>query len=233
VAVIFAATTPTYTVSWAGSDKVVVSNTTEQLDGTSGTFEAGVVLTFYPTEGTITNVNGVAQDPGLASYPYTVTPDANQAIVVLAGEAPAPVADDYVAGDTIGAETLSADMAAWLNAKKGAATKAEFEKTLDSDDLSLADEYLLNTDPTVATTVSFSITSIAVGSTVDVNITLTRTENSSAVESAINGTLKIKGAAAVAGPYADDQSLTDKFDGATTATKSFSTENKFFKAVIE
>ncbi len=126
-------------------------------------------------------------------------------------------------------------MAAWLNTKKGIATKAAFEATLDDDGLTLTEEYLLNTDPTVDTTVEFTISSITVGSTVDLQVTLTRTEDNKAVTAAINGTLKIKGAAAVAGPYADDQSLTDKFngDGATTATKSFSTENKFFKAVIE
>ncbi len=225
----------TYTVSWAGSDKVVVSNATEQLDGTSGTFEADTVLTFYPTEGTITNVNGVAQDPGLANYPYTVTTADNQAVVVLAGEASAPVSDDYAAGDSITGEVegMSAEMAAWLNAKKGNATKAEFEAAFDDDGYTLDQEYLLNTDPTVATTVEFKINSIAVGGTVDLQVVLTRTEGGSAVESAINGTLKIKGAATVDGTYAVDQTLTDKFSGGAAATKSFSTENKFFKAVIE
>ena len=86
--------TPTYTVSWADSANVVVSNATEEVAGTSGTFEAGTVLTFYPTEGSITNVtlNAVEVESPASPYAYTVTADASQVLVVLAGEEPTPPA---------------------------------------------------------------------------------------------------------------------------------------------
>ena len=76
----------TYAVDWTGSENVVVSNGAVEVSETYGDFAADTVLTFYPTVGSITNVNGTAQDPGLASYPYTVTTDASQSLVVLAGE---------------------------------------------------------------------------------------------------------------------------------------------------
>jgi len=230
----------TYEITVSVTGGTISTGNVAVATGTTLVVPAGTEIAFaatdtYKLSSVTTNdiaVTGI--DTTATSYTYTVgDSDATVAVVFVA---PA-VADDYEAGNTIGTETLDADMAVWLNGKKNAAgkTKAEYNDLIaaDTDSLSLVDEYLLNTDPTVNTTVAFSITSIAVGSTVDVNITLTRTENSSAVESAINGTLKIKGAAAVAGPYTDDQSLTDKFNGVTTATKSFSTENKFFKAVIE
>lgn len=75
-----------YEVSWT-VENVVVSNTTAGVAATSGDmFEVDTVLTFYPTVGSITNINGVAQDPGLDSYAYTVSGDAT--LVVLAGEEP-------------------------------------------------------------------------------------------------------------------------------------------------
>lgn len=78
----------TYAVDWTGSEKVVVSNGTEEVSGTSGSFAAGTVLVFYPTEGSIMNVTiGGAPVVGFASpYEYTVTGDAT--LVVLAGEEP-------------------------------------------------------------------------------------------------------------------------------------------------
>ena len=149
-----------------------------------------------------------------------------------------PAGDDYEAGNEVpsgSGVTISAGMATWLNNLKTAKnmTKAELEAAFDNDDLSLTEEYLLNTDPTVATTIAFNISSIAVGNTVDLNVALTRTENNAAITTAINGTLKIYGATSLDGSFAADQTLTDKFNGGTPATKSFTTANKFFKAVIE
>ena len=149
-----------------------------------------------------------------------------------------PAGDDYEAGNEVpsgSGVTISAGMATWLNNLKTAKnmTKAELEAAFDNDDLSLTEEYLLNTDPTVATTIAFNISSIAVGNTVDLNVALTRTENNAAITTAINGTLKIYGATSLDGSFAADQTLTDKFSGGTPATASFSTQNKFFKAVIE
>ena len=224
--------TPTYDVDWTGSDGVTVTTNGIALTGiTSGTFEENTVITFTPDQDTtITNilVDGVAQtgfDP--ASFTLTVVSDTN--IVVLAG---ASAADDYTAGDTVGAETLNADVAAWLNTKKGTATKAAFEETLDEDGLTLFEEYLLNTDPTVDTTVEFKISSIAVGDTVDLQVTLTRTEGNEAVTAAINGELQIVGATSLDGTFGNGEAVNATFEGATTAAKSLTTQAKFFKAVI-
>ena len=123
-------------------------------------------------------------------------------------------------------------MAAWLNTKKGTATKAAFEATLDEDGLTLAEEYLLNTDPTVDTTVEFKISSIAVGDTVDLQVTLTRTEGNEAVTAAINGELQIVGATSLDGTFGNGEAVNATFAGATTAAKSLTTQAKFFKAVI-
>ncbi len=150
----------------------------------------------------------------------------------------APAAsDDYVADDVVDGAAISAAMASWLNNLKSAAgkTKDEYNALIaaDTDALSLAEEYLLNTDPTANTTIEFEISSIAVGSTVDIQVTLIRAEGGSAVTAAINGTLKIYGATTADGTYAEDQTTTAKFNGTTTAAKSFETDNRFFKAVIE
>ena len=85
--------TPTYAVSWT-VDKVVVSNTTDSAaigEAVAGSFEAGTKLTFYPEEGTITNlvVNGLSVDPLPAgAYEYTVLAQDNQTIVAKAGSEP-------------------------------------------------------------------------------------------------------------------------------------------------
>ena len=223
-----------YAVNWT-VDKVAVSNTTDSaavVEGVVGDYAAGTTFTFYPTEGTITNVNGVVQDPGLASWELVVGSDTN--VTVYAGVAAEPPAgDDYEAGNTVGGVTISAGMATWLNGLKGQQSKADFEATFDHDDLSLTEEYLLNTDPTVDTTAAFTISSIAVGDTVDLQVTLTRTEDNQAVTAAINGALKIYGAASLDAQFAAVETLNDKFSGTTTASTSLTTQSKFFKAVIE
>lgn len=114
----------TYTVDWTGSKNVVVSNGTEEVSGTSGSFAAGTVLVFYPTEGSITNVNGTAQDPGLASYSYTVTTAASQSLFVLAGEEevtpPAPTLYNVDWTDSVNVEAST-------NGTTIAATSGSFE----------------------------------------------------------------------------------------------------------
>lgn len=89
VYVAITAETPKYTVSWADSARVVVSNATEEITATTGEFEAGTVLTFYPTEGSITNVtlNAVEVADPATPYAYTVTTDAEQVLKVFAGKA--------------------------------------------------------------------------------------------------------------------------------------------------
>ncbi len=178
-------------------------------------------------------VNGVVVSDATSPYTYTVgNADATVSVVFVEASS-----DDYAADEDVGGTTISAAMASWLNNLKNAAgmTKAEYTAAIaaDTDALSLMEEYLLNTDPTVNTTVEFQISSITAGDTIDVQIALTRSESGAAVTAAINGTLKIYGAATVDGAYAEDQVLTDTFNGTTTATKSFETVNRFFKAVIE
>ena len=397
----------TYAIDWTGSANVVVSNATGEVTGTSGDFVDGTVLTFYATEGLITNANNVALDPAAASWTFTVAA-ADATFTVLAGIQATPLddtwtiegfnpapsvwplpaatsadsktlfysnvvdniddidasqgrtikaawigakiiapeavtdetianwkfdmagapgnafstshdgkenghyvmnlwvpltaakirtavnnrsdityaldfyldggtttqtlamvispkdikltntdnvsdveeievinweiqnagSDDYEAGNTVDGAQISAGMATWLNNLKSAKsmTKAELEAAFDSDGLSVYEEYLLNTDPTVATTVDFSISSIAVGATVDLQVTLTRTENNGAVTSAINGELKILGATSLDGQFdagtAVDADFAGSDEGATSASKSLTTGNKFFKAVI-
>ncbi len=147
------------------------------------------------------------------------------------------VAGVYQGGDIIDSTTLTDGMASWLEAKMIASGMSKDEYTAaiaaETDALSLDEEYLLNTDPAAATTVEFKILSIAIGDNVDVQVALVRTEGGLVVSNAINGTLKLYGATSPGGPYAVDQSLTEKFSGATTATTSASSSCRFIKAVIE
>ncbi len=227
----------TYNITASVTGGTIATNGAAADAGTYALVEGDTVVftadTGYTLASVTTNSIAVADvDTTATSYTFTVA-DSDVTIAVVFE---ASASDDYAADDDVGGTTLSAAMATWLNGLKDAKgmTKDAYTAAIaaDTDALSLTEEYLLNTDPTVNTTVEFKISSIAVGDTVDVQVTLTRTE-SAAVTSAINGTLKIYGAATVNGSYTPDQSLTDKFNGVTTATKSFSTENKFFKAVIE
>ena len=77
----------TYAINWTGSENVVVSNALGEVSGTSGNYESGVVLTFYPTVGLITNAYGAAVDPAAASWTFTVA-DADATFTVFAGEEP-------------------------------------------------------------------------------------------------------------------------------------------------
>ena len=86
--------TTTYAIDWTGSANVVVSNATGEVTGTSGDFETGVVLTFYPTEGLITNANDVALDPAAASWTFTVA-EADATFTVFAGEEVQPLDDNW------------------------------------------------------------------------------------------------------------------------------------------
>ena len=142
--------------------------------------------------------------------------------------------DDYdaVNGDTVKGEAISAAVAAWLNSIKGNATKEAFEETLDSDQYTLTEEYLLNTDPTKTTVVEFKVTSIAVDDTVDLQVTLTRADNETPVTAAINGELQIVGATSLDGTFGNGVAVDATFEGVTTATKNLTTQAKFFKAVI-
>ncbi len=77
----------TYAINWTGSENVVVSNALGEVSGTSGNYESGVVLTFYPIVGLITNAYGAAVDPAAASWIFTVA-DADDTFTVFAGEEP-------------------------------------------------------------------------------------------------------------------------------------------------
>lgn len=81
---------PTYAISWT-VDKAVVSNTTDNaaiVEAVAGSYPANTVFTFYPTEGSITNVtiNGSPEANPASPYVFTVQ-DAAAELVVKAGEA--------------------------------------------------------------------------------------------------------------------------------------------------
>ena len=80
----------TYAISWT-VDKVVVSNTTDSaaiVEATAGSYPADTVFTFYPTEGSITNVtlNGSPVADPASPYVFTVV-DAAAELIVKAGTA--------------------------------------------------------------------------------------------------------------------------------------------------
>ena len=118
-------------------------------------------------------------------------------------DVPAPV-DVFVVDETIvltdGSASLSADQAAWLNklgAKSAVATRLG---QLASAQFSAA--YLLNLDLMGDFTYEFKVTDITVGdSSVEVEVTLTRTGTYVDGKYAINGTLTLKGTAAIGTPF--------------------------------
>ena len=221
-----------YAVSWTVNDKVAVSNTTDSaavVEGVAGNYAAGTKFTFYPTEGTITNVNGVAQDPGLASWELTVG-SADTNVTVYAGEASvAPTG--FAEGDTYGngTVTLTAAQAAWLNSLNNYdALDAAFK----TDASNIEKSYLLNIDP-INGTGALSISAITVGNDVQVTVALTRTEK---VDQAINGTLKLYGTDDLGTAFTElgTATITDAdFSEGDPTTATFSGSAKFFKAVIE
>ncbi len=176
-------------------------------------------INHYSFNGTIAAVNPLVVE--VSTNDYVITYKAVSTVEI------------YTQGDEVDETYLSADMARWLNIKKGNATKADFEGRLDNDGLSLTDEFLLNTDPTVATTVSFTISSIVVSNTVDLQISLIRTENNAAVTDPINGDLGIVGGHSVDDLSDWELSLREtKFSGGASAAATLTTTNKFFKALI-
>ncbi len=223
--------TTTYAVDWTGSQNVVVSNGTAEVSGTTGNYEAGTVLTFYPTVGLITNVANAAVDPAAASWPYTVLAD--DTFTVFAGEEPvAPTG--FAEGDTYGSVTLTAAQAAWLNTFDN---YDAIDAALKTDASGLEKAYLLNVDPLTGDG-TLTVTAITVGTDVQVTIALARTEGETAVTGkAINGTLKLFGTADLGTAFAELATATisdDDFSEGDTATATFSgTGAKFFKAVIE
>ena len=162
-------------------------------------------------------------------------------------DVPAPV-DVFVVDETIvltdGSASLSADQAAWLNKLGTKSVVAEALATLSSDQFSSA--YLLNLDLTDTFTYEFKVTDITVGdSSVEVEVTLTRTGTYVDGEYAINGTLTLKGTAAIGTPFETIGDAALEFDrnnnfcdksptSASIVTIDTSkTGAKFYKPVIE
>jgi hypothetical protein len=132
---------------------------------------------------------------------------------------------------------LSADQAAWLNKLGAKSAVAEALATLSSDQFSSA--YLLNLDLTDTFTYEFTVSDITVGdSTVEVEVTLTRTGTLVDGKSSINGTLKLMGGATLPASGFVDLHVApvgdDDFSDGDTATWSFDKgSEKFFQPVIE
>jgi len=132
---------------------------------------------------------------------------------------------------------LSADQAAWLNKLGAKSAVAGALATLSSDQFSSA--YLLNLDLTDTFTYEFTVSDITVGdSTVEVEVTLTRTGTLVDGEASINGTLKLMGGATLPASGFVDLHVApvgdDDFSDGDTATWSFDKgSEKFFQPVIE
>ncbi|MBQ2625034.1 MAG: hypothetical protein IJG18_08065 [Kiritimatiellae bacterium] len=132
---------------------------------------------------------------------------------------------------------LSADQAAWLNKLGAKSAVAEALATLSSDQFSSA--YLLNLDLTDTFTYEFTVSDITVGdSTVEVEVTLTRTGTLVDGKSSINGTLKLMGGATLPASGFVDLHVAPvgdyDFSDGDTATWSFGKgSEKFFQPVIE
>ncbi len=107
----------------------------------------------------------------------------------------------------------------------------------DQDSYSVEDEYLLNTDPTADTTVSFAFSAITAGADATaLTVTLERSENEVAISLPINGLLSIYGATTPDGQYAPVQnaSLSGAFDGKTSEAFSLPLgAARFYQAIIE
>ena len=161
----------------------------------------------------------------------------NFEVGVAGGEPPPPAG--YVAGETITDKdgvsiTLTEAQAAWLDGYLAGGDKAAMNETLkngDGDLYGLEAEYLLNSSPIEATTVSFKIDSIVVGAAAKVNVTLTRTEKGTALDSALNGTIAILSADAVDGVYAEAGSLAKGLAAGEWADTVGA--KKFFKAELK
>ena len=83
-------TSPSHVVSWTGSENVTVSYRNEKvLSGDSAKLPESEYLVFYPTCGSITNVNGNKVDD-LGGYTYYITTASTQTVVVLAGKREKP-----------------------------------------------------------------------------------------------------------------------------------------------
>lgn len=181
-----------YLVSWSGSENVVVSNGVEEVSGEYGDFAEGTILTFYPTVGVITNINGEAV-ADLTSYEYTVTDDAEQELLVLAG------VRTRTYRSPSGREITDESVKAWI--ERNGATQEDID-ALGTDDR-LDTLYLLNQNLTETCSHSLDITGVSVGDrNMSATATLTRTEaGTNVVNRAINGRLVLEGAETLEGGF--------------------------------
>ena len=111
------------------------------------------------------------------------------------------LADKFAAGDVVAGETITAEMADWLNTLKGPSTTANFVSNLDNDGLSIGQEYLLNTHPQDNTTVDFRISSVAVSNVISMDIELVRKDGGDLVTAPINGRLVVQQSATPDGTF--------------------------------
>ena len=141
-------------------------------------------------------------------------------------------ADDYtfVEGDVLGGETLSAEVAAWLNVRKGSSTtKAEYKSRLDDDGLSIEQEYLLNTSPVYNSTVDFRISSIAVSNVVSMDVDLIRKDLGFLIEAPINGQVAVQRCDTPDGTFSGD---TWASGNSVTLPLKENEPQKFYRAAV-
>ena len=145
VYVAMTAAAPTYTVDWTGSQKVSVTNLTDEVsldEVTSGDFTNGVQIAFYPTEGSITNIL-VAGEPQPVVSPFVLTVASDTNIVVLAGEAAQAEKPAWAADTGDGSATDKY----WAWAEQHAAGQNLYAEGAD-----FSEQYLLNVDANVTPT---------------------------------------------------------------------------------
>lgn len=172
------------------------------------------------------NGNAVAAAAGAKTYTFSVE--------AISGD---------VSNEVSFAELSAADRfncpVSWLSTWSEAAVAAG-----DGDDLSVFDEYLLNTDPTVTTDYSLKFTGVSVDSDGALfSVELLRSENNTPVTSAINGVLGISGFGALgdigggSAPVYHDTFDVNFAGGNTTVYESVDSADlgsaSFFKAAIE
>ena len=141
--------------------------------------------------------------------------------------------DEIAEGET--SVTLTKEQAVWLNgileeSDKGKAEMDAILKKGDGDLLGLEAEYLLNSNPTVATEVSFKIDSIVIGTDAQIHVNLVRTEGGKPLPSALNGAISILASDTVDGVYEKigtlEKGLADGEKADTIGSR------KFFKAEL-
>lgn len=188
---------------------------TIEVEGGGASSVVYVAGDWYKIVSLTENGTEVAAAAGTSSYTWEV-PSASGNVALNVSFGPKTSADDSRWTDAI---------LDWFRANGWSESEIE---TGDGDEWSVAQEYLLGTDPTVDTSVDCSTTSISLsGNDVSMGLGLVREENGTPVVSPVNGAVNIYGMAELGGaetligPASIQQGA---FDNAEEESVTFSTE---------